>query len=80
MAESRYQAKISQNVEIDHVEVKPNGNQSIIIPKSDIIKGTIRKTAHNYVDICYCLFNDSRYIFQQLERAKTEAKVFVSTP
>ncbi|MFL6491677.1 MAG: hypothetical protein ACJ70O_01090, partial [Nitrososphaera sp.] len=79
MVEPRYAAKISQNVAIDHIEVTPNGGQPIIIPKSDIMKGSTTKTAHNYVDVCYCLFNDSKYIFPQLERGTSEVKVFVST-
>ena len=79
MGEPRYMTKISQKVAIDHIEVTPNGGQPIIIPKSDIIKGSATKTAHNYVDVCYCLFNDSKYIFHQFERGTSEVKVFVST-
>jgi hypothetical protein len=79
VTEPRYEAKISQDIKIEHIELKPNGSQSIILPKSEIIKCSIRKTAHHYVDVCHCLFNDSTNLFQQLERGKSEVSVYVST-
>jgi hypothetical protein len=79
MTEPRYKAEIVQDIRIEHIELKPNSKQSTILPKSEIIKCSIRKTAHHYVDVCYCLFNDSKNLFHQLERGRSEVSVFVST-